>query len=199
MRTRALLAGVGLLLVCAAAARAQSETSTGGGAPPPGWGDGPLPAGRAPEWSFSEGVGFTWNVNSGRSHEIGLYALPGVSFRLSSRFEYLVEAHICHLVSPGGYMIGAMPIGGRFYFGHGSPQIYATFGMGAGWTNLTKLDEIDQRFNFLLQTGAGLRNPLSNGRAWTVEARWSHISNAGMSSPNLGHNQFVFLGGFRFR
>jgi hypothetical protein len=196
---RALLGMVGLLLLCAAA-RAQTGTpGGGGGGAPASWGDGPLPVGRAPEWSFSEGVGFTWNVNSGRSHEIGLYALPGVSFRLSSRFEYLVEGHICHFVSPGGYMVGLMPIGGRFYFGHSEPQVYATFGMGAGWTNLTRLDEIDQRFNFLLQTGAGLRNTLSNGRAWTVEVRWSHISNAGMSSPNLGHNQFVFLGGFRFR
>ncbi|HEY4228658.1 MAG TPA: acyloxyacyl hydrolase [Thermoanaerobaculia bacterium] len=199
MKAKALLAGVGLLMLCAAPARAQSETPGDIGAVQRPWGDGPLPVGRAPEWSFSEGVGFTWNVNSGRSHEIGLYALPGLSFRLSSRFEYLVEAHICHFVSPGGYMIGVMPIGGRFYFGHGEPAIYATFGMGAGWTNLTRLDEIDQRFNFLLQTGVGLRNTLSNGRAWTVEVRWSHISNAGMSSPNLGHNQFVFLGGFRFR
>jgi hypothetical protein len=195
MRLRALVSGVCLLLLCAAAARAQSDAAE----VPPAWGDGPLPLGRAPEWSFSEGAGFTLNVNRGRSHEIGLYALPAVSFRLSSRFEYLVEMHVCHFVSPGGYMVGAMPIGGRFYFGHGTPQVYATFGMGAGWTNLTQLDEIDQRFNFLLQTGVGLRNPLSNGRAWTAEVRWSHISNAGMNSPNLGHNQVVFLGGYRFR
>ena len=84
MSARSLAAGFGVLLLCAAAARGQAGPSDGG--TPPSWGDGPLPAGRAPEWSFSEGVGFTWNVNSGRSHEIGLYALPGVSFRFSSRF-----------------------------------------------------------------------------------------------------------------
>jgi hypothetical protein len=197
MRTRAFLAGIGVLLLCAAAARGQAQPPDGD--PPERWGDGPLPAGRSPEWSVSEGVGFTLNVNRGRSHEVGLYAHPGVSFRLSSRFEYLVEAHVCHFVSPGGYMLGLMPIGGRFYFGHGRPQVYATFGMGAGWTNLTGLDEIDQRFNFLLQTGVGLRNPISDTQAWTAEVRWSHISNAGMSSPNLGLNQLVILGGFRFR
>jgi len=195
MRIGALVTGVCVLVLCAAGARAQSAPPEG---VPAQWGDGPLPMGRAPEWSFAEGVGFTLSVNRGRSHEIGLYAIPGVSFRLSSRFEYLVEGHICHFVSPGGYMVGLMPISGRFYFGHG-PQVYATFGMGAGWTNLEKLDEIDQRFNFLLQTGVGFRNPISDSRAWTVEMRWSHISNAGMSMPNLGHNQVVLLGGFRFR
>jgi hypothetical protein len=148
MRTRALLAGFAVLWLCASGTTAQpvsASLSDDGG--------GPIPAGRPPEWSFSEGFGFTLNVNRGRSHEVGLYAHPGVSFRLSSRFEYLVEGHFCHFVSPGGYMVGLMPIGGRISIGRGLPQFYATFGMGAGWTNLAKLDEIDQRFNFLLQTG----------------------------------------------
>ncbi len=194
MSKRGLLAALGVLWFCASAATAQSDPAS-----LPDDGGGPIPAGRPPEWSFAEGVGFTLNVNRGRSHEFGLYAHPGVSFRLSSRFEYLVEGHFCHFVSPGGYMVGLMPIGGRISIGHGLPQFYATFGMGAGWTNLAKLDEIDQRFNFLLQTGVGLRNPISDTQAWTVEMRWSHISNAGMSTPNLGLNQLVFLGGFRFR
>jgi hypothetical protein len=159
----------------------------------------PIPEGRPPEWSFSEGFGFTVNVNRGRSHELALFAHPGVSFRLSSRFEWMGEGHFAHFFSPGGYMVGLMPIGGRIYIGKGPRWIYATFGMGAGWTNLAELDEIDQRFNFILQTGVGLRSPISETQAWTVEMRWSHISNAGMNTPNLGLNMLVFLGGFRFR
>jgi len=189
MRARALVPGVSLLLLCASAA-GQSASSAS---------EGPLPAGRPPEWSVAEGVGFTVNVNRGRSHEDALFVHPGVSFRLSSRFEYLAEAHVEHFVSPGGYMLGALPIGGRIYIGHGRMLPYATFGLGAGWTNLVKLDEIDQRFNFLLQTGVGVRTPISDKQAWTLEVRWSHISNAGMSTPNLGLNLLVFLGGFRFR
>lgn len=186
MKTRRLLlCGAAALLLCAAVAAAQSA--------------GPLPLNRPPEWSFAEGYGFTLDVNAGRSHEHAFYAHPGISFRVGARFEYLIEGHFAHFVSPGGYMLGAMPIGGRLYIGNGRLLPYATFGLGAGWTNLAKLDEIDQRFNFLLQTGVGVRSPISEKQAWTLEARVSHISNAGMSRPNIGLNMLVFLGGFRFR
>ena len=185
MRRRVFFAAMGLLALRAAVAAAQSEA--------------PLPAGRPPEWSLSEGFGFTVNVNSGRSHELALFAHPGISFRIGPRFEWLIEGHFAHFFSPGGYMVGAMPIGGRLYIGNGRRLVYATFGAGAGWTNLAELDEIDQKFNFLLQTGLGLRSPISDTQAWTLEVRWSHISNAGMNQPNLGLNMLVFLGGFRFR
>lgn len=188
MRRRALVFGVSLLLLRAAGASGQAEPSAG-----------PLPANRPPEWSMAEGYGFTLRVNRGRSHEHAWFAHPGVSFRLGARFEYLVEGHFAHFVSPGGYMLGALPIGGRLYIGGGRVLPYATFGLGAGWTNLVKLDEIDQRFNFLLQTGVGVRSSVSGGGAWTLEARVSHASNAGMSTPNLGLNMLVVLGGWRFR
>lgn len=174
----------GWLLLCAAAATAQSA--------------GPLAENRPPEWSVAEGYGFTINVNRGRSHEQALYAHPGVSFRVGARFEWLAETHFCHFVSPGGYAVGVLPIGGRLYIGHGRTLPYATFGLGVGWTNLVKLDEIDQRFNFLLQTGVGVRTPVGDDQAWTLEVRWSHISNAGMNTPNLGLNGLVLLGGWRF-
>jgi hypothetical protein len=183
----ALVCGLGLLVLRAECADAQSASG------------GPIPSGRPPEWTLAEGFGFTLNVNRGRSHELALYALPGLSVRLSSRFEWLFEAHIAHFFSPGGYMLGLMPIGGRIYIGNGRVLPYATFGAGAGWTNLVQLDEIDQRFNFLLQTGFGVRRVISDSQAWTLEARWSHISNAGMEVPNLGLNQLVVLGGWRFR
>jgi Lipid A 3-O-deacylase (PagL) len=185
MTVRGLLSFACGLVLCAARAAGQS--------------DGPLPAGRPPEWSLAEGVGFTLHVNRGQSHEVALFAHPGVSFRLGPRFEWLVEGHVAHYVSPGGFLAGAMPIGARLYIGNGRVLPYASFGLGVGWTNLQRLDEIDQRFNFLLQTGAGVRSPISDTQAWTAEVRWAHVSNAGMSSPNLGLNMLVFLGGFRFR
>ena len=181
-----LLCGLGVLTLGAASAESQSAA-------------GPLPPDRRTEWTIAEGFGFTLNVNRGHSHELALYALPALSVRLSSRFEWLFEGHVAHFFSPGGYMVGVMPIGGRLYIGNGRVLPYATIGGGLGWTNLVGLEEIDQRFNFLLQIGAGLRWPISDDRAWTLEARGSHISNAGMTKSNLGHNQLVVIGGFRFR
>ncbi len=92
-----------------------------------------------------------------------------------------------------------MPVGARFFFGGARAQPYASLGAGFGWTDLTGLDEIDRRFNYLLQGSVGMRSRLPDGSAWTLEARMSHISNAGTVLPNLGLNTLVFLGGWRFR
>jgi opacity protein-like surface antigen len=187
MRLRALAAGVCLAALRAASAAAQSDDTM------------PLPPGRPPEWGVAEGFGFTLRVNAGRSHELALYAYPGVSLRLSPRLEYLIEGHFAHFVSPGGYVVGLVPLAARLYVGRGRILPYGMLGAGAGWTDLVGLREIDQRFNFLLQGGFGVRSRISDARAWTAEVRWTHVSNAGMGSPNLGLNMLVFLGGFRFR
>ena len=42
------------------------------------------------------------------------------------------------------------------------------------------------------------RSCLSERQAWTLEARLSHVSNAGTATPNLGLNGLVFLAGWRF-
>lgn len=185
MKTKVILAASCLALLCTARLGAQSEP--------------PLPLHRPPEWNISAGYGFSIHVNRGRSNEKVLLFDPGVAFRVGSRFEYLVEAHFARYVSPGGYMVGAMPIGARLYLGSGRVLPYISLGAGAGWTDLTELEEIDQRFNFLLQTSLGVRRATSATAGWTLEARWSHISNAGLARPNLGLNMLVFLGGWRFR
>ncbi len=185
MKSRALLSAVGLFALGAAILTAQSLP--------------PLPIDRPPEWSLSEGYGFALHFTRGRTHEKAFFASPGVSFRMSSRFEYLVEAHFAHFVSPGGYALGALPIGGRLYVGSGRVLPYVSLGAGAGWTDLTRLEEIDQRFNFLLQGSIGVRRATSSTAGWTLEVRLSHVSNAGMARPNLGLNMLVLSGGWRFR
>lgn len=185
MRSRALLWAAGLLAVGAATLTAQSEP--------------PLPIDRPPEWSLSEGYGFALHFTRGRTHEKAFFADPGVSFRLSSRLEYLVQAHFGHYASPGGYVLGALPIGARLYVGRGRTLPYVSLGAGAGWTNLTELEEIDQRFNFLLQGSVGVRRATSTTAGWTLEVRLAHVSNAGMKRPNLGLNMLVLSGGWRFR
>jgi Lipid A 3-O-deacylase (PagL) len=159
----------------------------------------PLPVGRLPEWAVEAGYGITVPLNRGRSKEHELLFAPSASFRLSARLEYVAEAHFAQYFAPKGYMLGVLPFGGRFYFGSGRILPYVSIGAGLGWTNLERLDEIDQRFNFLLQGSLGFRAALSDRTAFTFEARLDHISDAGMTTPNLGLNGAVFLLGFRFR
>jgi Lipid A 3-O-deacylase (PagL) len=158
----------------------------------------PIPEGRPPEWSLAAGYGFSFKVNRGRSEEHLFLFEPGVSFRLGPRLEWVVEGHFARYFTPEGYMVGLVPLEARYYAGSGRILAYFFFGAGLGWTDLTQLDEIDRRFNFLLEGGVGLRGALSGRQGWSFEARWSHISNAGTVLPNLGLNCLVFLAGWRF-
>jgi hypothetical protein len=157
----------------------------------------PIPEGRPPEWSLEAGYGFSFKVNRGRSDEHLFLFEPGVAFRLGPRLEYVIEGHWAQYFTPGGSMLGVVPLGGRYYFGHGRFLPYVSLGAGVGWTNLTRLDEIDRRFNFLLEGAIGVRGAISSTQAWTFEWRWSHVSNAGTVLPNLGLNCSVFLAGWR--
>ena len=128
-----------------------------------------------------------------------MFVIPAVAFPLSARLEWTVEGHFAGYFRPNGYMLGWMPLGARLFIGGGRTQPYVSLGAGFGWTDLTELDEIDRRFNYLLQASVGVRGRLPDGSAWTLEARMDHISNAGTVLPNLGLNTVVFLAGWRFR
>ena len=159
----------------------------------------PIPEGRPPEWGIQAGYGFSFQANSGRSHEYLFLFEPNVGIRLGSRFEYVAEAHFARYFSPEGYMIGVVPVGMRYNAPSATAiRPYAYLGVGFGWTDLTQLDEIDRRFNFLIQGSVGLRGAVTETQAWTFEARYSHVSNAGTELPNLGLNCLVFLAGLRF-
>jgi hypothetical protein len=154
---------------------------------------------RSAKWSLAAGYGFTVQLNRGRSDEQLFLFEPGVAFPLSRRFELVVEGHFARFFTPEGYMVGLMPLGGRFFFGSGRARPYVSIGAGFGWTDLEGLDEIDRRFNFLLQGSVGVRGKQSDGSAWTLEVRFGHVSNAGTVRPNLGLNAILFLAGWRFR
>lgn len=165
----------------------------------PAQSDSPLPPGRPPEFGAEAGYGFSIHLNRGRSVEHFWLLEPWAGVRVSSRLQYVVEAHLARHLTPRGYVVGLMPVGGRLFIGSGRALPYVSIGGGFGWTDLTSLEEIDRRFNFLLQASAGVRYNLSEKSAWTFEARLAHISNGGTARPNLGLNNLVFLGGFRFR
>ncbi len=157
-----------------------------------------LPEGAPPEWGAEAGYGLSVHLNRGRSVEHLMLLEPWVGLRLGSRLQYVVEAHLARYLTPGGYMVGLMPVGGRLSIGRGPTLPYVSIGAGLGWTNL-EIEEVDRRFNFLLQGSAGVRRALSETEALTLEARIVHISNGGTKSPNLGLNCLVLLAGWSFR
>ena len=181
-----------VVLLAGAALRLHAQEPAGQSAPP-------FPRDAPPEWGVEAGYGFSVHLNRGRSAEHLLLLEPSVGLRLGPRIQYVIEAHIAHYRTPHGYMVGVMPLGARYLFGGGRTIPYFSAGAGLAWTDLTQLEEIDRRFNFLLQASGGVRHAVSENQAWTFEARLAHISNAGTALPNLGLNSLVFLAGFRFQ
>ena len=159
----------------------------------------PLPQAEPVRWSVEGGYGHSVNVNRGTSRENLVLFVPSANIRLGSRLEWTVEGHFAQDFTPSGYMLGLMPVGARYLFGRGETLPYFSIGAGFGWTNLVALDEIDRRFNFLLQASAGARRRAGPTGEWTLEVRWDHISNAGTERPNLGLNSVLVLAGWRFR
>jgi hypothetical protein len=76
---------------------------------------------------------------------------------------------------------------------------YAEFAGGPFWTDLAgKIPEESSRFNFVLTAGFGVSYFLTDRVALNVGYRFHHISNAGMSYPNIGLNASLPFGGFSF-
>ncbi len=159
----------------------------------------PIPAGRPPEWGIAAGYGLPLDLGRGDSAEHQVVLWPSVGFRLSGRLEFVAAATLERYLTPEGYFLGLLPAGLRLSIGNGALLPYVATNLGFGWTDLDKLTEISRRFNFRLEAAAGLRGRVGETSAWTVEARFAHISNAGTSFPNYGLNSLVFLGGWRFR
>ena len=151
------------------------------------------------EWGAEAGYGVMAHWNHGNAEERLLLLEPSAGFPLSRFLEYTVEGHFAQYLAPEGYMVGLMPVGGRLTIGNWTTRPYFSLGAGFGWTDLLELQEIDRRFNFLLQASLGVRRAVSPTQAWTLEIRLSHVSNAGTTSSNLGLNTVVIMTGWRFR
>ena len=151
------------------------------------------------EWQIAAGYGASVHLNRGHSVEHLAVVEPQFGYRLGRHFEYVAEGHLAGYFTPHGYMLGLMPLGARYYPVKGEVMPYLSLGAGFGWTDLTQLEEINRRFNFLLQASLGLRKNLSLGRALGLELRLAHISNAGTVRPTLGLNSLIVLGSWRIR
>jgi len=159
-------------------------------------------------WNFGFQVGYM--VENDIPHNIShinlLIAQPQIGlivrdFRRGPvrRFEILDEGILGGSVHPGGHLIGHSLL---FRF-DGKPRgrVVPFFDMGAGMMHTT-LDvhapELSGHLQFLPQGGLGIQYFFSPQRAFVMEYRYAHMSNASIEPPNHGFNGSMLTIGFRW-
>jgi lipid A 3-O-deacylase len=127
-----------------------------------------------------------WNV--GVRYGWILSAPHGPGF-LKGRFEYAVDAVPAFVVfQPRNtvYGVGINPLGLKWIFAtRGSVQPYLELGGGALFTS-HDVPSRTSTVNFTPSAAFGMH--FLGERAWSVEVRYMHVSNAGLSKPNPGIN-----------
>ena len=127
-----------------------------------------------------------WNV--GARYGWILSAPHGPGF-LKGRFEYVVDAVPAFVVFQPrntAYGVGINPLGLKWIFAtRGDVQPYLELGGGTLFTS-HEVPSGTSTVNFTSSAALGMH--FLGARAWSVEVRYMHISNAGLSKPNPGIN-----------
>jgi Lipid A 3-O-deacylase (PagL) len=151
--------------------------------------------------SVSGGRGNTGIWNAGLRYGWVLTEPHGPGF-LAGRFEYALDAVPAYLIfqpSNTAYGVGLNPLNLKWNFatrGHLRP--YLELSGGVLFTT-EKVPRATSKVNFTPSAAFGTHF-LGEKYAWTIEARYLHISNAGLGDFNPGINTFeVRLGVGRFR
>jgi len=149
-----------------------------------------VPGGRGDTGIWNAGLRYGWVLTG--SH------LPGL---LKGRFEYAVDAVPAYLIfQPSGtvYGVGLNPLNLKWNFvRHGNLSPYLELSGGTLFTT-SKVPSGTSAVNFT--SGAALGTHFLGNNAWALEARYLHISNAGLGDLNPGVNVFELrLGLGRFR
>jgi hypothetical protein len=153
---------------------------------------------RRSEWRI--GGGFGWTIATGPTDpDLQYVALfPELAWPVKPHIAYTVTGHFSRWFPRQGWIAGVLPAGGRLDLLRGRTTApYVEAGVGVAWTDLTELDEIDRRFNFLAQWGAGVRRRTSGGGEWFGELRYFHVSNFGTAGNNWGLNTLIVVMGTR--
>ena len=115
------------------------------------------------------------------------------------RFEIINEGVIGNAVHPGGRLLGNTLLF-RFDskpFGNVIP--FLDIGSSAMHTTLaTRAPEVSGRIQFMPQAGLGIQYFFRPQRAFVIEYRYFHMSNAGLEPPNPGFNGSMLTIGFRW-
>jgi len=118
---------------------------------------------------------------------------------LLRRFEILGEGMLGGAVHPGGRMLGATLLF-RFNFRPWG-RVVPFVDVGSGPLNTTTnahAPELSGHFQFMSQGGLGIQYFFQPQRAFVVEYRYLHMSNAGVEAPNPGFNASMLSLGFRW-
>jgi hypothetical protein len=138
--------------------------------------------------SVSGGTGSTGVWNVGVRYGWILTAPYGPGF-LKGRFEYAIDASPAFvLFQPHNTAYGAAinPVGLKWIFAtRGDVQPYMELGGGVLFTS-HEVPAGTSTVNFTPSAAFGVH--FLGSRAWSVEVRYLHISNAGLSTPNPGIN-----------
>ena len=115
------------------------------------------------------------------------------------RFEIINEGIIGNAVHPGGHLLGTS----LFFRFNGKPyrNVIPFFDAGSGalhTTLATRAPEVSGKTQFLSQGGLGIQYFFRPQRAFVVEYRYFHMSNAGLTPPNHGFNGSMLSLGFRW-
>ena len=139
-----------------------------------------VPGGRGNTGIWNAGLRYGWVLTG--SH------LPGF---LKGRFEYAVDAVPAYLIfQPSGtvYGVGLNPLNLKWNFlSHGNLSPYLELSGGTLFTT-SKVPPGTSAVNFT--SGAALGTHFLGRNAWAIEARYLHISNAGLGDLNPGINLF---------
>lgn len=188
---RVLAAGL-LALVCASTVRAQEARPEEGGHEVQIWTGG--------GWTVPGGTKDTSVWNAGLRYGWILTAPHGPGF-LSGRFEYAVDAVPAFLVfqpANTAYGAGFDPLTLKWNFAtRGKIAPFIELNGGVLFTN-HNVPAGTNNVNFMssLAVGTHILGPKYN---WSIEARYMHISNAGLAVPNPGMNTVqIRLGVGRF-
>lgn len=138
--------------------------------------------------SVSGGTSDTGVFNAGLRYGWVLTAPHGPGL-LKGRFEYAVDAVPMFLIfqpKNTAYGFGVNPLGLKWNFAtRGDVVPYVELGGGTLFTT-HEVPRGTSKINFTSSAAFGVH--FLRERAWTVELRYMHISNAGLETPNPGIN-----------
>jgi len=113
----------------------------------------------------------------------------------SHRTQVAVETCVGHQVNGADNLAVSATINYRRYF-MVQGKTALGFDLAVGGMHLKdKVPELGTRLNFTEQAGLVLKRELGPDRAFVVEYRFCHISNAGIKTPNIGVNTSIIRAG----
>jgi lipid A 3-O-deacylase len=158
---------------------------------------------RALEFSVGTGIGLrdlAGEVNHDMAIGMVRYGwimsdLLGDSHWYRGNLEFVPEFFLGAQYRPhGAYVVGATPLF-RYNFVSDTPWVpFAEAGLGPTLTDIGEPD-LSSTFEFNIQAGVGTHYFWKPRQAITLQARFFHLSNAGIKRPNMGLNTgFLMIG-----